>query len=70
PHTPLECCYGYTNSTIHLAKLRSFYRTPNECFMPAVVFETKKRKICANPKVTWVEKAVEYLEKKKGRHAP
>ncbi|NXT35237.1 CCL14 protein, partial [Pelecanoides urinatrix] len=66
PYSPSECCFSYTKSAFRLANLKSFYVTPKECFSPAIVFETRNgTKVCANPKRTWVERAVEKLQKRK-----
>ncbi|NXS39615.1 CCL14 protein, partial [Balaeniceps rex] len=70
PYAPSECCFSYIKSPLRLAKLKGFYTTPKECFSPAIVFETRNgTKVCANPEITWVEKAVERLQKKKGHRA-
>ncbi|KFU94564.1 C-C motif chemokine 5, partial [Chaetura pelagica] len=63
--SPMKCCLSYINSPLRLANLKGFYRTPMECPLPAVVFETGKgMEVCANPKKTWVKEAVEELQKK------
>ncbi|NWZ52170.1 CCL5 protein, partial [Haliaeetus albicilla] len=70
PYTLSECCFSYIKSPLRLANLKGFYRTPKECFSPAIVFETRNGiKVCANPQMTWVEKAVERLQKRKRLHA-
>ncbi|KFP75278.1 C-C motif chemokine 14, partial [Acanthisitta chloris] len=70
PYAPSECCFQYIKNPLRLANLKGFYATPKECFSPAIVFETKNgTKVCANPKVTWVQKTVERLLKRKGVHA-
>ncbi|NXX56377.1 CCL14 protein, partial [Scopus umbretta] len=77
PYTPSECCFSYVKSLLQLVNLKSFYTTPNKCFSPEIflvisplLFETRNgTKVCANPEITWVEKAVEMLQKKKGLHA-
>ncbi|NXJ54009.1 CCL14 protein, partial [Spizaetus tyrannus] len=70
PYTPSECCFSYIKSRLRLANLKDFYTTPNECFSPAIVFETRNEtKVCANPEMPWVEKAVEMLQKRKRLHA-
>ncbi|XP_074958030.1 C-C motif chemokine 5-like [Phalacrocorax aristotelis] len=71
PHTPSECCFNYVKNPVQKAILKSFYKTPMDCFNPAIVFETRNgAKICANPESSWVEKAVTKLQKMKGLHAP
>ncbi|NXS67953.1 CCL5 protein, partial [Pandion haliaetus] len=69
PYTPSECCFSYVKSPLRLANLKVFYTTPKECFSPAIVFETRNgTKVCASPEMTWVEKAVERLQKRKRLH--
>ncbi|XP_074008780.1 C-C motif chemokine 4-like [Numenius arquata] len=69
--TPIECCFSYNKLPLRLSNLKGFYMTPKECFSPAVVFETRNgTKVCTKPEMAWVQKAVEKLQKKKGRHAP
>ncbi|NXL08799.1 CCL17 protein, partial [Mesembrinibis cayennensis] len=63
---PSECCFSYVKSSLQLANLTGFYVTPEGCFSPAIVFETGNgTKVCANPKLTWVEKTVERFQKRK-----
>ncbi|NXX20460.1 CCL3 protein, partial [Podargus strigoides] len=69
PHTPVECCYSYIKARLRLAILKDFHATPKECFSPAIVFETRNgTKVCANPEMDWVEKAVERLQKRNRLH--
>ncbi|NXW56401.1 CCL4 protein, partial [Eurystomus gularis] len=66
PYAPTECCFSYVQKPLGLNRLTGFYRTPKECFSTAVVFETKNgAKVCANPEMPWVERAVERLQKRK-----
>ncbi|XP_076205190.1 C-C motif chemokine 5-like [Aptenodytes patagonicus] len=65
-YTLSECCFSYIKSPLRLANLKGFYTTPKECFMPAIVFEIRNgTKFCTNPAMTWVEKAVQRLQKRK-----
>ncbi|NWV09108.1 CCL14 protein, partial [Ptilonorhynchus violaceus] len=68
PYAPSECCFDYVKSALRLANLVGFYSTPRECYLPAIVFKTKKEaKVCANPKERWVKRATaEMLQKNKG----
>ncbi|XP_072790558.1 C-C motif chemokine 5-like [Taeniopygia guttata] len=71
PYSPAECCFDYVKGVLRLEILVGFYSTSKECFLPAIVFDTKKKaKICANPEEKWVKRAVRVLLKKKGLHAP
>ncbi|NXL64732.1 CCL5 protein, partial [Chordeiles acutipennis] len=66
PYSPTECCFDYLKSSRRLTNLKHFYTTPKDCFLPAVVFETRNgRKICADPEISWVQKAVQKLQKMK-----
>ncbi|NWW71880.1 CCL14 protein, partial [Climacteris rufus] len=70
PYAPAECCFHYVTSPLRLANLVGFYSTPRECFLPAIVFETRKgAKVCANQKEPWVKRAIGVLQKKKELHA-
>ncbi|NXI66280.1 CCL14 protein, partial [Anseranas semipalmata] len=70
PYAPSECCFEYVKSAVRSDVLKDFYETPRECFFPGIVFETRNgTKICANPKMRWVEKAIGKLQKRKGPHA-
>ncbi|XP_054026262.1 C-C motif chemokine 5-like [Dryobates pubescens] len=65
PHKPLECCFRFLQAPLKLQRLKGFYRTPKECFNPAVVFETRNgTKVCADPEQPWVKRATERLQKK------
>ncbi|NXT11075.1 CCL14 protein, partial [Prunella fulvescens] len=65
PYTPAECCFDHVRGALRLELLTSSYSTPRECFLPAVVFKTKKGvKVCANPEEKWVKRAVRILKKK------
>ncbi|NXQ57958.1 CCL14 protein, partial [Anthoscopus minutus] len=66
PYTPSECCFSYVKGALRLDNLVGFYATPRECFLSAIVFETKKEaKICANPEDKWVKRAVRELKLKR-----
>ncbi|NXE54988.1 CCL4 protein, partial [Casuarius casuarius] len=70
PYTPAECCFSYTKHTLRSANLKGSYETSKECFLPAIVFETKNgSKVCADPNLPWVVKAVQKLQKKKSARA-
>ncbi|NXH96734.1 CCL14 protein, partial [Pachycephala philippinensis] len=70
PYAPSECCFGYVKGRLRVANLVCSYSTPQECFFPAIVFETKKGvKLCADPKEKWVQTTVKELLKKKLRRA-
>ncbi|XP_010174230.1 C-C motif chemokine 3-like [Antrostomus carolinensis] len=62
-HTPIECCFGYAQKPIR--HMQSFYETPRECSLPAVVIVSATgHEICADPKKPWVKKAMRKLRKK------
>ncbi|XP_065148344.1 uncharacterized protein [Paramisgurnus dabryanus] len=49
-----SCCYEFSNAAIPLKLVKSYYRTASSCTKPAIVFLTKKRKICVDPETSWV----------------
>ncbi|XP_032557229.1 C-C motif chemokine 5-like [Chiroxiphia lanceolata] len=60
---PIECCFEYAERPVR--HVQSYYETPIDCPMPAVVIVAAKGgKICADPKKRWVKKAMEKLQKK------
>ncbi|NXF02941.1 CCL3 protein, partial [Smithornis capensis] len=68
-YSPTECCFHYVKAPLRLANLKDFYPTPKECFSPAIVFETKNGKVCANPEERWVQRALRMLQQNKGLRA-
>ncbi|NXW31938.1 CCL4 protein, partial [Phaetusa simplex] len=62
--TPTECCFKYAQKPIR--HVRSFYETPRDCSLPAVVIVTASGdEVCANPKKPWVKRAMKNLQRKK-----
>ncbi|XP_029470387.1 C-C motif chemokine 5-like [Rhinatrema bivittatum] len=58
-----SCCFGYTPRQIPRSHVQEYYYTSSRCSQPAVVFVTrKKREICTNPEIKWVQDYVNYLE--------
>ncbi|NXT25483.1 CL3L1 protein, partial [Syrrhaptes paradoxus] len=63
-HSPTECCFKYAQRAVRHPQ--SFYKTPRDCSMPAVVLMVANgTKICADPKDTWVKRAIKKLQRKK-----
>ncbi|NXW56404.1 CCL17 protein, partial [Eurystomus gularis] len=62
--TPVECCTEYAQKRIR--HMQSFYETPRDCSLPAVVIVTATgAEICVNPSNPWVKKAIQKLRRKK-----
>ncbi|NXX56379.1 CCL3 protein, partial [Scopus umbretta] len=62
--TPTECCFKYAQKPVQ--HMQSFYETPRDCSLPAVVFVAATGdEICANPKKPWVKRAMKKLQRKK-----
>ncbi|XP_009641651.1 C-C motif chemokine 17 [Egretta garzetta] len=62
--TPTECCFNYAQKA--LRHTQSFYETPSDCSLRAVVLVTSTgNKICADPERAWVKKALKNLRRKK-----
>ncbi|NXK86340.1 CCL17 protein, partial [Formicarius rufipectus] len=58
---PVECCFNYAQKAIRHVK--SYYRTPSDCRMPAVVIvAANDDKICADPQKPWVKKAMKRFQ--------
>ncbi|CAN8186952.1 unnamed protein product [Coccothraustes coccothraustes] len=71
PYSPAECCFDYVKGVLRLDYLLDFYPTARECYLPAIVLETKRgAKVCVNPEEQWVKRAVKILLKKKDLRAP
>ncbi|NWT61848.1 CCL22 protein, partial [Erythrocercus mccallii] len=55
------CCFSYTRLPIPQRVVRTVHVTSRACRLPAVVLVTKKnRKMCADPRMAWVQKLVEH----------
>ncbi|NWH42602.1 CCL17 protein, partial [Fregata magnificens] len=62
--TPTECCFKYAQKPVR--RMQSFYETPRDCSLPAIVIVAATgAKICANPNMRWVKKAMEKFQRKK-----
>ncbi|NXX41917.1 CCL5 protein, partial [Tricholaema leucomelas] len=61
---PLECCYRYAAKP--LPHPQSFYRTPRDCNLPAIVIVgASGHKVCADPSKAWVKRAIRTMARKK-----
>ncbi|KAL1265473.1 hypothetical protein QQF64_003500 [Cirrhinus molitorella] len=64
-----NCClkYAYVKNVMALRRHIVNYRvqeTDGGCNIPAVVFKlTKSRTVCADPRLSWVQKIVQKLDK-------
>ncbi|XP_009068003.1 PREDICTED: C-C motif chemokine 17 [Acanthisitta chloris] len=62
--TPVECCFQHAQKPVR--HVQSFYETPRDCSLPAVVIVTANGfEICADPKKPWVKRAIKKLQRKK-----
>ncbi|GAB0195743.1 C-C motif chemokine 17 [Grus americana] len=62
--SPTECCFEYAQKPVR--HVQSFYETPRDCSLPAVVIVTATSvRICTDPKKLWVKKAMKKLQRKK-----
>ncbi|XP_053564930.1 C-C motif chemokine 20 [Bombina bombina] len=57
---PPDCCYSYTKKPLPLKVIKGFtmQRSYEVCDIDAVIFITRKFRVCANPDDPWVIKAV------------
>ncbi|KAM4694717.1 C-C motif chemokine 20-like [Discoglossus pictus] len=60
---PQDCCYNYSKKELPLKVIRGFkmQKSYEICDIDAVIFITRKFRVCANPKDQWVIKAVKEL---------
>ncbi|NXH28117.1 CCL5 protein, partial [Myiagra hebetior] len=57
------CCFKYTQHKLPWKLVQRHFITSSSCPLRAVVFVTKEdRKVCANPKDTWVQRYLQILE--------
>ncbi|XP_049624877.1 C-C motif chemokine 20 [Suncus etruscus] len=58
-----DCCLGYTQSSLPPKLLVGFaeQHADEGCDIDAIIFFTKERAICADPKKIWVKKAMRIL---------
>ncbi|KAJ1185043.1 hypothetical protein NDU88_001839 [Pleurodeles waltl] len=62
---PPICCHSYAPRKIPQRHVQEYYLTSKECPLPAVVFITGRRRlVCADPKSTWVQDYIQYLERR------
>ncbi|XP_010285353.1 PREDICTED: C-C motif chemokine 3-like [Phaethon lepturus] len=62
--TPTECCFKHAQRPVR--HMRSFYETPSDCSLPAVVIVAATGdEVCVDPKKPWVKKAMKKLRRKK-----
>ncbi|XP_049988205.1 C-C motif chemokine 3-like isoform X2 [Alexandromys fortis] len=60
--TPTSCCFSYSRQ-INRKSIADYFETSTHCSQPGVIFQTKRnRKVCADPKETWVQEYIADLE--------
>ncbi|OCT81170.1 C-C motif chemokine 20 [Xenopus laevis] len=62
-----DCCYTYTKKQLPLKVIKDF-TTQNSfevCDIDAVIFITRKFRVCANPKEQWVINATKAISKRR-----
>ncbi|XP_006906714.1 C-C motif chemokine 20 isoform X2 [Pteropus alecto] len=62
-----DCCLGYTEHAIHPRFLLGFTQqlASEACDINAVIFHTRRKlAVCADPKQTWVKRAVHILSQR------
>ncbi|XP_012606867.1 C-C motif chemokine 22 [Microcebus murinus] len=58
------CCRDFLRWPLPLRKVKEFYWTSHSCRRPGVVLlTTRNRQICADPRLPWVQKIINRLDK-------
>ncbi|XP_072263708.1 C-C motif chemokine 20-like [Pyxicephalus adspersus] len=67
-----DCCYAYTRKPLprKVVKGHMVQDSHEVCDIDAVIFITKKFRVCANPREMWVNKLVAALKRKKITQVP
>ncbi|XP_077166194.1 C-C motif chemokine 17-like [Paroedura picta] len=67
PSRSKECCYGYKKGKpLLLRQIVTYYKTPSDCSLDAVVFVMKTRRtVCADPRDPWVKRSIDILKNRK-----
>ncbi|KAE8604926.1 hypothetical protein XENTR_v10014894 [Xenopus tropicalis] len=62
-----DCCYTYTRKQLPLKIIKGFtiQNSFEVCDIDAVIFITRKFRVCANPKEQWVINATDAISKRK-----
>ncbi|KAM5163127.1 C-C motif chemokine 20-like isoform 2-T2 [Mantella aurantiaca] len=64
-----DCCYAYTKKPLPRKVVRGhiIQNSHEVCDIDAVIFITKKFRVCANPREVWVSKLVSALKKRQNQ---
>ncbi|RXN21899.1 monocyte chemotactic 1B-like protein [Labeo rohita] len=69
-NTPPECCVEFSNVKIPVKLVASYSWTNSNCPKRAIVLvtvprdSTTQKQFCTDPKEKWVQRAINYLDKK------
>ncbi|XP_062997325.1 C-C motif chemokine 17-like [Elgaria multicarinata webbii] len=66
PTVPRECCFSVKKGRpLPIRDIVSYYWTPSECYLRAVVFVMKRGSmVCLDPDTRWVRSAIRRLPEK------
>ncbi|XP_010176701.1 C-C motif chemokine 3 [Antrostomus carolinensis] len=60
---PTTCCFSYQQRPVPRSLVVSTYITSSSCAQPGVILVTKKkRELCADPQVPWVQALLKHFQ--------
>ncbi|XP_063051994.1 C-C motif chemokine 4-like [Engraulis encrasicolus] len=68
---PKMCCFKFENRPLPAKRVIGYSLTSPLCSNPAVVLETARRQVCAQPSEGWVQQIMKSVDSKKpGQQTP
>ncbi|XP_074969156.1 C-C motif chemokine 3-like [Phalacrocorax aristotelis] len=58
---PTSCCFSYQQRPVPRSLITSVYITSSRCTHPGVILVTKKKELCADPRVPWVQAQLKHF---------
>ncbi|KAG5273660.1 hypothetical protein AALO_G00154030 [Alosa alosa] len=68
---PKMCCFKFETRPLPQKRVISYSHTSMQCSKPAVILQTARRQVCAQPSETWVQQIISGLDAKNpGQQSP